>query len=518
MSLRRACLSSSALLSILVFGCGSPPPVQPDGGTDGGEPDAGPPFACAQTRPLAGVLGETVTMMLDTTMTTSRPRDLGLSCGNTEGAVRWARQEVIELSVPGTGPVAIDVDATGPGTPIDFNTVIQVRRDCAVAPEGVFPPTCFDDVTTDEIRSRGAFTAMGGETVYLYVTGYSDPPAEQVAVDEGPIQIDISMRANNAPTLTAGFMRLAEDDVLVGVTATDDDADLAGIAMNFLGPDGELLDIFGDGSATLEGDALVLNFQPAPSGTSYDDYTVIRAVDIGLGAYLRAVGATAAILRVFDTGNASSAQLNVTITEANLVGFEDACDAMNACRSPMQCELGICQVFGPARTVCDSAIELAIETPTTVATSVRRSGTTGAGLGQYVPSCVDNPNGPIGAERVYAVTVPAGMFDLLVTTNLPGSGTTDTILYVRSTCPDSGTELACNDDIGADPHSAVEIRDIAAGRYSIFVERFGGLGSGSIPHELEVTLRPVLATGAACDDTGVTNRCAAGPCAASVCP
>lgn len=518
MSLRRACLSSSVLLSILVFGCGSPPPVQPDGGTDGGEPDAGTPFACDQARPIDGVLDDVVTVMLDTTMTTSRPRDLGLSCGNTEGEVRWARQEVIEFHVPGDGPVAIEIDATGPGTPFDFNTVIQVRRECSVAPEGVFPPTCFDDVSMDEIRSRGAVTAMGGDTLFVYVTGFSDPPAEQVAIDEGPIQVDFSVRANATPELEAGFMRLAEDDVMIGVTASDDDGDLAGIAMNFLGPDGELLDIFGDGQATLEGDALVLNFQPAPTGTSYDDYTVIRATEINLGGYLRAVNASAAILRVFDLGNASSEQIEVPITEANLVGFGEACDAMNACRGPMQCDLGICQVFGPARTVCDSAIELAIETPTTTATSVRRSGTTGAGLGQYVPSCVDNPNGPIGAERVYAVTVPDGMFDLLVTTNLPGSGTTDTILYVRSTCPDSGTELACNDDIGADPHSAVEIRNVAAGRYSIFVERFGGLASGTIPHELEVTLRPVLATGAACDTTGVTNRCAAGPCAASVCP
>jgi len=350
------------------------------------------------------------------------------------------------------------------------------------------------------------------------VTGFSDPPAEQAAIDEGPIQVDFFVRANTVPTLTAGFMRLAEDDVMIGATASDPDRDIAGIAMSFRGPTGELLDIFGDGEATLEGDVLVLNFAPAPTGTTYDDYTVIRAADIGLGPYLRAANASAAILRIFDRANASSAQLEVPITEANLVGYHEACDAMNACRSPMLCELGICEVFGPARTVCDTAITLTIETPTTTATSVRQTGTTGAGLGQYLPTCVEG-QGPIGAERVYAVDVPAGAFDMLVTTDLPGSGSTDTILYVRSSCPDSGTELACNDDIsGSNPQSSVEIRDIAAGRYSIFLERFGGLASGTIPHELQVTLRPVLATGAACDDTGVTNRCATGTCTASVCP
>lgn len=518
MLLRRAFPSLIVMLSLAACGGTTPAPV--DAGTDAPPPpDGGPPFACELARRVDGVLGDTVTVMLDTTMTTSRPRDLGLSCGNVESEVRWARQEVIEFHVPGDGPVAIDVDTTGEGTLLQLNSVVQVRRDCATAPTGTFPPTCFDDVSEDELRGRGSVAASGGDVLYFYVTGFSDPPAEQMAVDEGPIQVDFFVRANAAPTLTAGFVRLAENDVMIGATGMDADSDLAGIALNFLGPDGELLDIWGDGAATMDGDVIVVTYNPAPTTPAYDDFVVIRAAELTLGQYLRGADASAAILRLFDRGNAVSGELEVPITEATLVGYQEACDATHACRSPMVCSTGTCEVFGDALAVCESATPVTIATPTDTATTATVTGVTGAGYGQYSPVCVTGA-GSAGAETVYAIEVPTGTFDLLVTTDLPGTGATDTIVYVRSACPDSGSELACNDDIAYpdNTQSAVELRDIAPGRYSVFVEMYGGIGSGTAPHAIQFTLRPVLATGATCDPAGVTNRCAAGACASGTCP
>lgn len=121
------------------------------------------------------MLGEAVSVFLDTSMTRSRPRDLGLACGNVEAELRWAPQEVIELHVPGEGPVAIEFDTARDGTPFEFNTVVQVRRECERVPTGIFPPSCFDDISdtpgAEEYRSAGEIAAMGGDVLYFYVTG-----------------------------------------------------------------------------------------------------------------------------------------------------------------------------------------------------------------------------------------------------------------------------------------------------------------------------------------------------------
>lgn len=525
MSLTRS--SSPLLLSLALVACDGAAPVVDaghDAGTamsDAGPPDAGPPLACTDRRRLDGVLGETVSTMFDTRMTETRPRDLGLGCGNVEAELRWAPQEVVELHVPGTGPVAVELDTVFDGdTDIEFNTVLQVRRECERAPAGFFPPTCFDDVAANDFRSRGAFTATGGEVVYIFVTGYSAPPAAQGTVDRGRVRLDVRVRASSAPTLTSGSLLLALDDVQIQASGTDADADARGVAINFYTAAG-LLDIYGDGEATEDGDVYVVFFDPAPTATDYTGSAIVRATDVNLGPYLRAVGATHARFRAFDVAWALSAPLMVDIEEAELVGFGEECDSTRVCRPEMTCVAGTCGATGAVATACGAAIPLSVPPPEGEATSVTRAGSTGAGRGNFLPSSTcASPDGAVGAEAIYSVTVPEGLTaDLLVTTDLPGSGSTDTILYVRRACADSGTELACNDDLSASNlRSSVEVRDVVEGTYFVFVERYGGLASGSAPHELRATLRPVLGSGEPCDGTGTLNRCAAGACTGGVCP
>ena len=111
------------------------------------------------------------------------------------------------------------------------------------------------------------------------------------------------------------------------------------------------------------------------------------------------------------------------------------------------------------------------------------------------------------------------MVDLAVTSNLDGTGDTDTFLYLRATCADAASELACNDDRAAmDLRSDIAAADLAAGTYFLFVETYGGLQSGTAPHALQFTFTPVLPSGEACDDDGVLNRCQGDPCADGVCP
>jgi hypothetical protein len=525
----RSFLVSTCLVALLAA-CGSPPlpAADPDAGT-AESPDAyaGPPLSCATTTRLEGVIGAPMRVSFDTAMTMTRPRDLGLACGNSEPALRWAPQEIVELHVPGTGPIAIELDSAIEGTDPRFNTVLQVRRECESVPTQTFPPTCFDDQYDDvaadepEFRGRGAITANGGEVLYLVVTGYSEPPADQETVDRGPIAVDITFRENAAPTLTSGYVRLAGDDVLIRARGGDADGDAVGVAMNFRGPDGALLDIYGDGEATLDGDVYFIAFDPPTSAVELDA-AARAAAATGLGTYLRAVGATEAILTVYDRAWRGSDSLEVPIEEAMLVGYMEPCGDESICRAPMACIAAVCDVEGEARTICESARAIVIDTPGATATTASIVGTTGAGPGQYAATCPEGePDATAGAETAYSVTVPEGAYDLIATTARPGTGETDTVISVRSACPDIGSEVACSDDIdraGMVYQSAIEVRDVRPGTYSVLVETYGGLATGRAPHELEVTLRPVRAAGATCDMTGVASRCASGTCTAGVCP
>ena len=172
-------------------------------------------------------------------------------------------------------------------------------------------------------------------------------------------------------------------------------------------------------------------------------------------------------------------------------------------------------------SLCDAAGEIPIAADPAHAVTLTQMGTTGAGAGLIAPptDCVMDPRGGAGAEAVYKVDVAIPDFDMLVTTDLPGTGMTDTILYVRSECPDSGTLVDCNDDIARmNTHSSLEMRDLTMGTYYVFVETYGGLMMGTAPHEVGVTVRPLIASGGACDMAEMDNRCQSGTCTGGTCP
>jgi hypothetical protein len=309
--------------------------------------------------------------------------------------------------------------------------------------------------------------------------------------------------------------------VLIRAQGTDADADILGVALAFRGPTGALLDIYGDGEATLEGDSFPVLFAPRVTTAAFDGRATVRGTEVNLAGYLRSVGASAVVMRAFDRGYATSPPIEVPIEDAT-VGFGEACGPERICRTPMVCSSGgLCVLTGAAAAVCDGATVVPIAPPTEgVLTTATISGTTGAGYGQFEQSCAPGA-ASAGAERAYAVTIPAGVTaDLSATTDMPGTGSTDTILALRRTCGDSSTELACNDDLPGSTRSAIEVRGLEAGTYYLMVELYGGTGSGSAPHELRVTLRPVLAAGETCDPAGIQNRCVVGTCDATAltCP
>ena len=227
-------------------------------------------------------------------------------------------------------------------------------------------------------------------------------------------------------------------------------------------------------------------------------------------------GATQARIELMDAVGGLSAAMTVPLRVVEEVGLGATCDDMHAVLLPLVCGSSTtCEAPPEVAGACAGAAAIAAPAPTTVTTPAMVTGAFAGGAGVFTGSC-----GPTTeSELIYTVSVPAGGVDLLATTNLPGTGATDTVLYARGTCADPLTELGCADDVSRDVLSSeIELRDLAAGTYTIFVERYAGTTGADFA--LQVSLRPVLATGATCDPAGVMNRCAAGACvsATMTCP
>jgi hypothetical protein len=252
-------------------------------------------------------------------------------------------------------------------------------------------------------------------------------------------------------------------------------------------------------------------------------YTGIVQVDI-LGKRVRSGMVTQVSLQLRDAVNALSEPMIVPVRMVNEVGLDATCDMDNSCVRTLTCDATTmtCQASPEVAAACMGATALTIATPTTTTTSTTVMGTLEMGDGIFLsPAGCSVGSGTPGREHLYTVEVPAGMFDLIAQTDLPGSGETDTVVYVRGRCEDPLSNEGCNDDIMVMEmmyKSKVEIFDIAPGTHTIFVERWAM--SEALGYEMRVSLRPVLPSGSACDPSAVMNRCDGMPCAPAtmICP
>ena len=119
---------------------------------------------------------------------------------------------------------------------------------------------------------------------------------------------------------------------------------------------------------------------------------------------------------------------------------------------------------------CDSALDL-------VADGQRQgngyaiSSRTGE-IDEFTGSCGQAP----GSDRVVAFTAPAGGQWLFET----AGEEIDTLLYVRSTCSDAGSELACNDDVGGGPLTSSVLLDLNANQtVFLVVDQFESLAAAA---------------------------------------
>ncbi len=496
MAQRTASLASIVLL--LAVGCNTPAQTQVDGGGGGIDAPITPPDAYLapdscdpdHIHPLEGVAGGMVSIDFDTTMTTTRPRDLGEACGNTAADIRWAPQEVVAFHVPGTGMQGVQFSTDNAMTTLGFNTLVQVRQgSCRTVPTTSFPPSCFDDISTSNLASSGGITVMGGSMLYFIVTGYSDPPAGEMAVDRGHVHVTFTVSPNSAPVLMSGYSVFSNGDTLVQAVATDAEGPIAGFSLAFYNAMGQI-DINGDGTAN-DQDVLTLNFdsvdRAAPMYTGHSSISGTTMYQLATYCHQAAVACTQIGLRVFDAQFAVSNLLMVPAADASVVGVGATCDTLHLCADGLMCTSGSCAALPAATAECAAAIEFPITTPTVgTPTMAAVAGTTTAGTGVFAASCAATT----GKEVIYHMTIPAGTYDLALTT-APGTATTsDTVLYIRSACVDATTELmgGCNDDImyPANVRSAFTITSIPPGDYYIFVEAFG---TGAVtPFTLTATL------------------------------
>ena len=500
-----------------------PPPPAPDAGEpDLGAPDLGPMYAPGTTCDDPHVLsGAMASISFDVTGEPPGMRDIGFDCGSQEAA-RWAPQHVISYTVPGTGMQRVSFTTVNTGTGRRVDTVVQVRRDCERIPFS-FPASCFDNTSRTERRSTGGTSAMGGDTLFFIVTTFAETPATGWS-DRGPIAFTIESQPASAPTVSAGSVYVIGTRVEFSATGMDADGDALGVRAVFLDAAGDAVDLDRSG-VTDENDVPKLVFSPSVgTATSFSGTAVFPGLtELIDGAPTRA---TQVDLTVYDRGYAVSEPLRVALLEATEVGTGAMCAELVRCVTPLVCEMGACAVPADYAGYCAAATPIAITPPTDATTTATARGSVGTGgPDRFAPALCTRPDtgAPIvvdGDEVLYTVTVPDGTFDLTARTNVAATPTAnDTIVYVRRGCADPGDEVGCNDDVdlrGRDYRSRVDVRNVTGGTYTVFVEPFQA--GEPTAFTLEVSLRPVLGAGAACDPAQLRNRCSTGACRSGATP
>lgn len=122
-----------------------------------------------------------------------------------------------------------------------------------------------------------------------------------------------------------------------------------------------------------------------------------------------------------------------------------------------------------------------------------------SGAGYFTATCAGGARSP---DRVYALDVAARS-----RLRLRMQSTYDGAIYVRSTCEDPNSEVACNDDHGDTTHSMI-VTTLDPGRYFVYADGFGRGSSGD--YSMRADLAPVAGGNAAADTCASPGAIAAG--------
>lgn len=511
----RLLLLSSLLLALV--GCDSDPTPADAGMDDGGTSteDATMPPPDANGHDSGMMMGGACDAPRAVTLTDGEQTITGDTSGGTTGfplsegcgaPEHAAPAEILALTVPGTGLKGVSFNTLNEAT--GWDTLLEVRPTACDSTEAA---TCFDDALPGLIaQSAGSFTAEGGSTVHLVVTGYGE------ATDSGAYELTVEVSDASAPTLTEGdAYRVGTERYDLVVRGMDAEGDVSYVRVSFLDGSGAAIEVDTDGDPETPAQSTFEVGVERVSGTpAYE--ALVRIADEDFMTATAA--ATQVEVTVVDRFDLESSSMTFALSDVTESGLGESCGASTICADGLSCDGGTCAIPADVMAACSGATAVSITPgPTTVTESV--AGAVPAADSLFFEStCVPTAD-TSGGETLFTVDVPAGTYDLIASTeNAATSEDIDTVVYFRSTCGDPGSEAACNDD-DETYRSTTVLQDAPAGTYTIAVEIYGG-AEAETPFSLDVSLRPVLPAGAPCDPMEAMNRCSTGTCMGDpgICP
>jgi hypothetical protein len=164
---------------------------------------------------------------------------------------------------------------------------------------------------------------------------------------------------------------------------------------------------------------------------------------------------------------------------------------------------------GCTSAASDSEIDCMDGAALVTLTSGTTTGTTTGAGNDHVPSCKPTSTAP---DKVHRLVVPGNLTTLHLDTN---TSAFDTVLYLKgSTC--SSPDLGCDDDGGDGTQSLINLTNVAAGTYFIFVDGFGANAGNYTLH-----VQGTIAAGQPCNPTTISSglfACAMGTtCSGGTC-
>lgn len=508
----RTVRETAALLGLVgagALGCGGGPPPGPPDGSRPVPPSCGAPVE----------IGDGQSVDLDPTLASAV---VPVRCpdGSVYSGFALTPAQAFRYEVPGSGQRAVTITTANDQTAVATDTLIAVfAGDCDASRVAL---ACFDDSRAQgryERRANGTVLAPGGQHLTILVGYYADDG------DLGDATVDVTSRDNHPPDVSAAEALFLDDRVMVWATATDPDgdSDVTGLEVAFVGELGELVRV--DGAATQRMDAL----------------RVGASLEATLGVVDLPDEVTSVLVRAVDaSGVVSDSSVSAAREDGTFSSVGDACDGAHGpalCLGELECAtsgptMGTCNPSATVTAACASAMPVALTTEM----DGRRVGSAtvtidaGAGFLRYpFEQCPEGdldsyPPRTQGREAILAIPVPAGRWDVLASSY--GEEPLDTILYLRTSCGDPNSTVGCADDRDAsayDYYSELESQDIVAPMAGLTVALVAELWDGpesatSETFDVDVTLRPVRASGQSCDIGFVADRCEGLPCRMGTCP
>jgi hypothetical protein len=578
-----------------LIGCGGTS-VQPDGVTDLGGPDAPLPDVIHQDmrhqdNPVIDTdEGPDVPVpppdlppdMAGTPGTCDNPVDLataGTALANGvqySGSTTDAQDNDFGTCVPGLGANEVVHSFTVPSTATayrvvastndastNFDTVVYLRTTCT---ERFTQIACDNDSGTSGTSIARARVDAGTQ-IFIFVDGNiraqtsdgnyqltvtatpivaeggaCDPNGVDNVCDDGLACLDggtgPTCQLTTAPILYGlQAFRYPNGTLRMVIMGSDAESDVTDATFTALDAQGNVSQ-YDDGSGPVQ-DQPFGGFDTPPSGTVFTVGATFVAWFTSQDADTASV-----VVTLVDAAGHTSDPLSAPVEPIDTRGTGEPCDPAgidNVCAGK-----DVCTTMGGQSTCVlpDRANQrcMALGTPVSAATGVEETImiTPNAAEEVFEGSCSKERGFD---EKVYAIQVPTGTTGMdLVATSAFADNELDTYMYIRHTCADAQTELACNDDIvpgfGADAnyHSLVSVNNVRAGTYYVFVDTSqpnGVDGAACTGNEcpdgtcdptqnncscqcvaqathVKIYLRTVLASGASCDPTQLANRCPAG--------